>query len=477
MKRLFRIQTVRAKLIASTMLVIAVVLAVLIVVVDHSARGLLMASIDRDLRARAESLAMRTGREDRRGPPMDRPLPPMGERGSRRPGPFTPPRVFIATGGVGAPVSDAFDPAAVTKAMRGEGGGYTDVVIDREPYRVYTATARRNGQIHAVVQATYPLFDVQQSLASLRMTLLTVVAPIGLVLAAVASLFVVGRLLRPVRKMAADAERIESGNLGERLSRSGDDEFSQLAGTLNRMLGRLQTSFEGERSVNRQLQEAIARQRQFTADASHELKTPLSVVKVNTGLILHGVEDPERTKASVRAIDQAADRMSALVSDLLTLAKADAGRMADVAEPVDLAESLAHARSLVPEPDRVTIEIEQGLVVQAGKEDLVKVWSNLIDNALRHSGSERVEVRATRREKSAVVEVADQGVGIAPEHLPRLFDRFYRPDESRTASTGGSGLGLAICRGIVEAYGGTITVESALGEGTTFRVELPLATS
>jgi len=477
---LFR--TVRAKLILTTTLVIAVVLAILGVTVDFAARSTMLGVIDSDLQYRGNDLARMI---ENSGPGADGP----GPRNFRR-GPGGPPSGAGPPNGVGGPppamrvresrisapvvlpiardpedprpVPMPIDPSARDRAVR-EGSVFSEIVVDGEPRRVYSTVVRRSGRVESVVQLSYPLGEVRDSLARLRSVLLTVMMPVGILLAALASLLVVGRLFAPLKQLAEGAERLGSGSLSERLRVMGEDEFAALATTLNGMLGRIEQNFE--------------QQRRFTADASHELKTPLTVIKANIGIVRHGKPTAEEVQASSLAIDEAADRMSALVRDLLVLARADAGRSSTPPIECDLREILHGAIRSVPGAERVAFAgSESPVPVKASPEDLTRGLVNLIDNALKYSDAGTpvsVEVRVDGGD--AVVSVSDHGQGIAAEHLEHIFERFYRPDQSRTASSGGTGLGLAIAKGIVEMHGGTIHIRSEVVRGTTAEVRLPLA--
>lgn len=478
------LKTVRAKLIATTMLVIAVVVAALGFTVDFAARRTMLGVIDRDLQLRGDDLVrnMERGGGQMRGPGPGPNGPGMG--GGRGPGPGS--GEFRGPGGferrqsprssrIGPPVvlplnqdpndlrprEIAIDPAAQRTAPQ-KGPHFTTVVIDNEPRRVYTTVFRRDGRVESVIQLSYPLGEVLDSLAGLRQVLVTVVLPTGLLLAGLAGLFVVGRLLNPLRRLTTDAERIGGGTLSERLQVSGEDEFAGLATTLNGMLGRIEQNFE--------------QQRRFTADASHELKTPLAVIKANVGIVRHGKPTAEEVKESAEAIDLAADRMSALVRDLLVLARADAGRASSAPVSCNWNEIVRGAIRSVPNSERVVLFApDEAVPVTASPEDLTRALVNLLDNALKYSEADSSVQVAVRIEGEAVaVTMTDQGPGIAPEHLEHLFERFYRPDQSRTSASGGTGLGLAIAKGIVEMHGGTIGVRSEVGKGTTVEVRLPI---
>lgn len=475
--RLPRPRSVRAKLTLTTVGVIAAVLLLLSAVTDLAARGTLLASIDRDLRVRGDDIA----RFDRgpRGPggpggppPDERPPRREGDRDKLPPPPFrmrdpalTPPIKLMFDGKDSSPFpgpQKPYDRNAFEEAKKGR-GGFSFVELQDGTTRVYTAPVLKEGKIVGAVQTAYPMQDVFRASQNLRSILLTVVVPLGMALAALGSLFVVGRLLRPLRRLLGDAERIDSAGGGGRLAVAGQDEFAELAGTLNGMLERLDASFQAQRA-------ALEAQRRFSADASHELKTPLAVVKANAGLLLYTGSRSEDDRESLVAIDEAAGRMNRLVRDLLLLARADDGGLRTPSEVCDLGEIAARAIRETPQGAlRAVLQREEPTPVRCDSDDLTRALVNLIDNAIKHSGaSEPVIVRVA----GTTVEVIDQGEGIAPEHLPHLFERFYRVDASRSSETGGTGLGLAIVRSIVEAQGGTVEVHSKKGEGTTFVVRL-----
>ena len=492
------LQTVRAKLIATTMALIAVVLLVLGTVSDVVARQAILGSIDRDLQLRASDLANQLAREDRpgagpfgggfgrfppRGPGFGQGAPPQGPpegRPMRRNLQLIAPTVIpvapdFRPGPGGPGQSEPLDPASFERAKAGE-DAYSTAQVEGETRRVYSVPVRRQGSVVAVVQAAYPIGDVLDTLDSLRRILLTVILPAGLALAAALGFFLVGGLLRPLRKITQDTERIGAGNLDERLQVRGRDEFASLAGTLNRMLERIHGAFLMEKQTTAKLEQTVEQQRRFTADASHELKTPLAVVKAHAGLLRHAKEIQGENLESANAIDDAADRMTALVQDLLVLARTDAGRLSGEKSPLDLAKVLERARQSVPGGNTAILNAEESVLVAGSEPDLLRVFVNLLDNALQHGrGDMPPEMRLAREDDWAIVSVEDRGPGISAEHLPHLFERFYRPDSSRSSTTGGTGLGLAICKAIVEAHGGNIATASEVGVGTRVEVKLPLA--
>jgi heavy metal sensor kinase len=274
------------------------------------------------------------------------------------------------------------------------------------------------------------------------------------------------RILVPIEQMTGTAERISASNLAERIDESGiKSELGRLAQVLNRMFGRLQASFE--------------RQVRFTADASHELRTPTAVVLAQSELALSKPRSPEEYQEALAACYRAAKRMEALVDGLLTLARVDAGQLEIHAEPVDLRAVIESSVALLkPLADQKQVELKcdlQTAQVAGDAERLCQVVANLVNNAIRynHEGGE-VRVSLAADDRNAVLNVADAGSGIAEGDLPRIFERFYRVDRARTGDRGGIGLGLAICQEIIRSHGGTIDVTSMHGEGTTFTVRLPL---
>lgn len=437
----------RARLTLTAMLVMGVLLALVALFVDFAARRTVMALVDGELQQRAEGMARRAARSARRRgsePPAD-PLRSIRPR-------------FLET------EQEAYDKPAYRLAKGGQ-NTYSTVIISGERVRILSsAIPSPSGE--AVLQVPYPLGDIEKSQRNLRRILLTMVVPLGAVLAGLASLFLVGRLLRPLRDITERTATIEATDLGERIPVTGQDEFAALATTLNSMLDRIQRAFGQER-------ETAERLRQFTADASHELKTPLAVIKGNSSLLLQMDTLRDDDREAVRTIDESAQRMNRLVQDLLLLARTESGPLASPID-LDLRGVLEEAIATVPDASRrVTISGESS-PISGSEVELVRLFRNLVENAVRYTeGPVRLELG--RRDGWATVEVADEGPGVAPEHLPHLFERFYRVDAGRSTDAGGTGLGLAIARGIVQAHQGEIDVSSQMGQGTTFTVRLPLA--
>src|SRR5215203_2919962 len=326
------------------------------------------------------------------------------------------------------------------------------------------------------------LTTMHETLASLRQVLL-VTSALGLALALAGGWVLAGRALRPVDRVTAAAAAIASGD-GTATSLSSrllvpptNDELSRLSATFNAMLDRLQASFRA--------------QERFVGDASHELRTPLTAIRGNVDVLLRQVRlgrrdlDPTELTPALDDIRRESDRMRRLLEDLLLLARADAdagkepvGTTTIHHEPVRLDEIAAEAvRSAAALASGQVLELEapRGVQVPGDPDRLHQLVMILLDNAIRHTppgGRIRVAVASTA-DGQARIAVRDEGEGIAPEHLPHLFERFYRADGARGRSSGGTGLGLAIAQAICRAHGGDITVTSAPGKGTTFLVTLP----
>jgi two-component system OmpR family sensor kinase len=273
------------------------------------------------------------------------------------------------------------------------------------------------------------------------------------------------RAVRPIIFMSETVSEIGANNLSRRLDLEGiDTELGQLGELINSMLERLGRSFD--------------QQARFTADASHELRTPLAVILAQVELALSRPRDAPAYRESLEACGRAAKRMKSLVDDLLTLARADAGKLELRPRTIDLAQIAEECAALL-EPlalkRLVRIQLETHPVILKGDpERLSQVLMNLLNNAIEYNhrnGEVFLSVQST--DDAATVIVEDTGVGIPEADLPLVFNRFHRVDAARSRASGGSGLGLAICQSIVEAHGGTIAVASRVQRGSTFTVTIP----
>jgi heavy metal sensor kinase len=382
------------------------------------------------------------------------------------------PRTFRLDGTPYMPGWDEpWDRAAAIAAAKGP-HNYVTVENDDDPVRVLSMPIRSQGRIVAVLQTVHRLQEMRRDLASLSRTLLTLI-PVALLIVGISAAFLMERMLRPVRQITHAAAQINSSDLSQRLPVIGGDEFSRLSTTFNAMLSRLEHSFD--------------QQRRFTADASHELRTPLTAIRAHTSLALHTAETPEEFRCALEGANHAATLMSSIVQDLLLLARSDANQLPIQHGTVPVSEVLQSAVKTLAGPDksekceRPEVRIEPlssdvPLAVSGDRNHLQRLFSNLLENAVRHTPAEgHVLLSAQREEDTVHVRVTDTGAGIAPEHLPHVCERFYRVDNARARKHGGTGLGLAICQTIVEAHTGRLTIESELGRGTTVHVYLPFA--
>lgn len=356
-------------------------------------------------------------------------------------------------------------PLARTNALRGEGTAETVYPPERPPIRVYTQPVIRSGRVVNFVQVAASFAEVNRTLRRLALILLGVV-PSAVVLAGLGGWALARRALRPVDEVAAAARRITAERLNERIARpESDDELARLVDTLNAMIARLEMAFD--------------RVREFSADASHELKTPLTILRGEVELLLSSERTFEDYKRGLRVILEEVRRMSEIVEDLLTLAKADLGATQLYFAPVDLADLITEvfekAKSL-PEAEgkQFTLSRRDPLVIEGDADRLRQMVMNLVVNAFRYTPpGGKIDVSLGGVDGRTVISVADTGIGISEKDIDRIFDRFYRAPEARTMGAGGSGLGLNICKWIAEAHGGTIRVRSRLGKGSDFTVEIP----
>ncbi len=399
-------------------------------------------------------------------PPFRRPPPPPNDSTPDSSGEMHP-RLFDGRGRPSRPDDTPMDPAGLSRAEAGE-EVYTNVRISGASVRVFSLPIRQGGHIVGVAQAGNSLTRIQAEIAEMTRTLVYLI-PVVLLIAGLGGMFLTDRALRPVRRIAAAAGQIEAEDLSQRLPVMGDDEFADLAVTINGMLSRLQGSFERQ-------EQAFEQQQRFAADASHELRTPLTIIKANTSLALSERRTETEYEKTLRAVDSAADRMTRIVQDLLLLARADAGQLAYELAPTPLSEVLESAAASLASLGHAPISVDlptKPIFVRGHPDSLVRLFSNLLENAARHTpGDGQITVSAERWNGQISVEVADTGVGIAPEHLPHVLERFYRVEAARSRAQGGTGLGLSICRSIADLHGGSLEITSRPGQGTTVRVLL-----
>lgn len=335
------------------------------------------------------------------------------------------------------------------------------------PVRVLTKPVLAGGRVRNVIQVGMS----QENLYATRRRFLWVMAavlPLGLLLAAGGGWALARRALAPVEDMVEAARRISAEHLAERLEESGTgDELDRLSGVLNAMLERLDLSFR--------------QTRQFSADASHELQTPLTILQGELEVALRAPRTPEAYREVIQSALQEIERMAVLVEGLLLLARADAGMLRLDLQPVDAAQLLAEVYErmrILAQSRAVVLDIEalEPRIVFGDRERLRRVLFNLVDNAVKYTpAGGRVTLSLQQLDGRICLSVRDTGIGLSDAEQEHIFQRFHRAGSAREHGASGSGLGLCIARSIVEAHGGTLQVASRPGAGSTFTVCLPQA--
>ena len=356
------------------------------------------------------------------------------------------------------------DSAALGAAALAGERPFATVPSGRERVRVFAQPLLADGRIAGAVLVGESLHLIDVAVRRTEGALM-IAAAVAVGAAFLGGWWLTARALGPVVQVTRVARRIEStGRFDQRITRPAtEDELGELAATFNGMIERLDGVFR--------------RQREFLADASHELRGPLAVIRGNLDLLQLDLPDEDRREGAREAAEEVG-RMSRLISDLLFLSEVDAQETVQ-REPVALdavvRSTLARAREVDGERHVLTLGPLDEVTVLGDRDRLEQLLWNLTENALRYT-PEGGAVTLALREESPVAElsVSDTGIGIPTEHLPRLFERFYRVDKARSRERGGTGLGLAIARQIAEAHGGQIRVRSEAGAGSTFTVVLPV---
>ena len=379
-------------------------------------------------------------------------------------------RITREGGGVvylsGAPKSGAFDPVRIPlprdkekdslRKVRVQGGQM--LLIDAMSFTTPDGS-------RFVVESGAPYQQVDTVMHGLLL-ILAVYVPILMLLAVGGGYWLMRRSLRPVDEITQRAEGITSTNLSERLPviQTGD-ELERLSAALNRMIARLENAFE---HINR-----------FSADASHELRTPLTILQLELESMAQSQRSNPALADQIGSALEETQRMSRIVENLLTISRMDAGEVKMEKAAVDLgdlAASTAEAMTLLADEKSIALhcEVAEVVWVEGDRSRLQQAVVNLIDNAIKYTqdGGE-VELKVSREAGAAVLEVTDNGAGIAAHALPHVFERFYRADKARSRASGGAGLGLSIVKAICAAHGAEVKVSSEEGRGSRFRVELP----
>lgn len=495
---------IRLRLTLWNISILALVLLALGAVLQYTMQAMLTASMDRDLEQRADIFAENWRKMMAHPPPGPQPGAPKPPPKANTPPPGSPSGMPNRPGPrpKAAPVKPApqpdiskdvfarfwprtldtrgfpffpwakdvpWDRQLVASSARGA-SVFKTTYIGEEHARILSIPLRRDdNSIAGVIQVASSLGEMDRALMGLRSTLLILSLP-ALLACGLAGAFLTGRAMRPVRHISQASSRIGAGNLSERLQVSGNDEFAELAVTINGMLGRLDDAFS-------QLAQAYEQQRRFTADASHELRTPLTAIKGNVSLALASDRTPAEYREALTATNQAADRMNRIVQDLLFLARSDAGQFPMKRRIIEIPELLQSAAEAVQGEEQAAVQVvtKEPLPPFCGDSShLLRLLVNLLQNALRHTPPEGRIVLSGEADKTMLtLRVQDTGEGIAAEHLPHICERFYRVDAARTRSQGGTGLGLSICQSIVAAHSGTMQIESEVGKGTLVTIRLP----
>ena len=317
-----------------------------------------------------------------------------------------------------------------------------------------------------VIEVVEPLNGVDLALLYFERFLLIGV-PVLLGLGTFGAFWITRRALAPVDRITMDARSITANNLSGRLAVPvAVDELRRLSETLNQMLDRIETSFK-----------AI---RQFTADASHELRAPMTLIQAAADFSLRRDRTREELHEAMERILRESRRTTALVDDLLTIARSDSDPAAFERNPIELSsvmnDVIMQARTLAEGKQiEIVSNISTQAVIEGDELSIRRLLMTLVDNAVKYTperGTVWIELNVEGNQ--AVIRVRDTGLGIAREDIPRVFDRFWRADKVRSRDEGGTGLGLSIAKGITDRHGGTVSVESELDQGSTFTVRLPL---
>ncbi len=344
----------------------------------------------------------------------------------------------------------------------------TQSLLQRDNVRVIAMPIHRGGQTVAVLLLGHSTGDIR-SVFNLLYLLGGILGVISIIISSVAGYYMAKKALKPIEEITSTARAVAAGDLSRRLtSKSQDREIRVLVLVLNKMFADLETSFQS--------------QKRFVADASHELRLPLTILKGEIEVALRHPRTAEEYEEILRQQLDTIDRIQRIVNDLLTLARADAGQLELAQNEVDLSlllQEVGQQHLILFDSHHVGLEmdIEDGLTVMGDAGSLERAVMNLMNNAFKHAPEHStIHLSAHAVDHSAIISVRDEGAGIPEEEQQHLFDRFFRADDARCRKEGeGAGLGLAICKRIVDAHGGDIWVKSEPGKGAEFLIRLPLA--
>ncbi|PRX31045.1 heavy metal sensor kinase [Orenia metallireducens] len=334
-----------------------------------------------------------------------------------------------------------------------------------EKWVVVTVIAKNNQESIGYLRLARSLTDEEATLNKL-ITILIFGIPLTLLLASSGGYFLAYKALKPIDQINKTAQAISHSNLSKRIiAKNSDDETGRLIDTLNDLLNRLE--------------EAFSREKRFTSDASHELRTPIAIIRAHAEENLKGERSIKDYRHSLKVIHKQTDYMSHLVGQLLLLARSDMNQQPIEKENLDFTELveivIEEMEELALKKDiNIDSKVEQGLNLYGDQSMLTQLLINLLDNAIKYThpkGSIYIDTKA--KNNQIKIEIKDTGIGISKEEQAYIFDRFYRVDKSRSRASGGSGLGLSICQWIVKVHKGIIELESEINQGSTFTIYLP----
>lgn len=335
----------------------------------------------------------------------------------------------------------------------------------RTPYRVISTPVYKHGKLTEIIQLATHLRFVRKNLSHFRNNILIGLFVV-LVLGTLGGWILARRSLSPIGYIASKARSITSENLSERLiPRGTGDEMDELIHTINEMIVRLESSFK--------------RMAEFTADASHELKTPICAMRGEAEVLLSKEREPEEYQESLAKFIEQFDHLNQMINDLILLSKSDTTQVELKMIPLRLdllIKDLCNFFQVLADQKEITLEMDtpEEVNVIGDKLRLQQLFTNLMDNALKYTSKGSIRVSVEKNKDSALVKIKDTGMGIPKEEQEKIFKRFYRVDKSRSRETGGVGLGLSIAEWIVRAHHGRIEVESELNQGSTFKIYLPI---
>ena len=454
---------IRLRLTAWYFAILAVVLSSFGVSAYFGMRHSIRKTVDEELQIRAEGVHQLIERDIQRGHKDDLP------EGLRE-------HTELRSGGALLQVSDEQGNWLYRSTVMSDYGVPRPATIPRRateftgkevPLRIWTEKVNVGGQSY-IIQSAFEMDDFYEALDHFAL-LLFISIPTLLLCAAAGGYWISGRALAPVDQITQTARTISAQNLSSRLVVPNTaDELQRLSETLNGMLDRLESAFK--------------KITQFTADASHELRTPIAVMRTRAELSLRKARSADEYRDVIAEVLAELEKTSGLIEQLMFLARADSGtetpRFA-ATNVTDVLREACHQGSALAEAKQIAFAEKistDSMWIQGDASSLRRLFLILIDNAVKYTPSSgHIEVSLQRNNGFAVAEVRDTGIGIAEADLPNVFERFYRADKARTRELGGVGLGLSIGRWIAEVHAGTIEVHSSPGHGSTFQIRLPIA--